>query len=51
MSKLITFLLLVVLVFGIAVYIFNGSNGISKTVKDGHTTITTKVRGFDYVTD
>ena len=51
MGKLMVTILLSVFIIGIAVYIFIGSNGVKSKVQDGHTSITQKVRTFDYVTN
>ncbi|MEK8132235.1 hypothetical protein WMW72_30485 [Paenibacillus filicis] len=52
MSKLVTLCLLVVLVFGIAVFIFRpGPGGIQAQLRDGHSTMTQKIRSFDYVSN
>jgi hypothetical protein len=51
MSKLLVSLALLVLLFGVAVYIFGGSAGLNDAVRDGHASVTNAVRGFDYVTN
>ncbi|WP_438432551.1 hypothetical protein [Gorillibacterium sp. sgz500922] len=51
MSKLITTLLLTVLLFGMAVYLFNGGGSLKETLRTGHSNVTGTVRSFDYVTD
>jgi len=51
MSKLLVSLALVVLVFGIALYMFQGGAGVTDAVVDGHTSIVGQVRGFDYISD
>ena len=49
MSKLLVSLALVVLVFGMALYIFQGGAGLADAVQDGHESVVTKLRSFDYV--
>jgi Flp pilus assembly pilin Flp len=51
MSKLLVSLALLVLLFGVAVYIFGSGSGVKDAVRDGHTSVTNAVRSFDYVTD
>lgn len=51
MSKLLVSLALLVLVFGIAVYIFQGGAGLTDAVLEGQTSVTDTLRGFDYVSD
>lgn len=51
MSKLIVSLILTIFVVGIAVFIFNSSNGIKTKVGDGHANVRNTIRGFDYVTN
>jgi hypothetical protein len=50
MSKLITAMLLTVLIFGIAVYIFQGGNApLTDKARLGHNRVADVVRSFDYV--
>ncbi|WP_201305397.1 hypothetical protein [Paenibacillus puerhi] len=52
MSKLVTMCLLVVLVFGICLFIFKpGEGGVQEQLRDGHATMTRKIRSFDYVSN
>ena len=51
MSKLITTILLTVLIFGIAVFIFQGDEGLKEKVKAGHNKVSDTVRSFDYVSN
>ncbi|WP_199624403.1 hypothetical protein [Paenibacillus alkalitolerans] len=51
MTKLLVSLGLLVLLFGIAVFIFQGGAGLNDAVRDGHQSVTNTVRGFDYVTN
>jgi hypothetical protein len=51
MSKLIVSLALVVLVFGVALHMFQGEAGLTETVRDGHGSIIQTLRSFDYVSD
>jgi len=51
MSKLITTLLLTVLLFGMAVYLFNGGGGLKDALRTGHSRVSSTVRSFDYVSD
>ncbi|HZG74797.1 MAG TPA: hypothetical protein VEZ72_02955 [Paenibacillus sp.] len=51
MSKLLVSLALLVLVFGLALYVFQGGAGVTDAVRDGHDSILETVRGFDYVSD
>lgn len=51
MSKLLVSLVLAVLVFGMAVIIFQGDAGVTDAVRDGHDSILTKIRSFDYVSN
>ena len=51
MSKLIVALSLLVLIFGMAVYLFQGGAGMNEVVRDGHRSLLDSVRSFDYVSD
>ena len=51
MSKLLVSLALLVLVFGMAVYMFQGEAGVTDAVRDGHASVLDAVRGFDYVSN
>jgi F0F1-type ATP synthase assembly protein I len=51
MSKLLVSLALVVLVFGVALFIFQGDAGVTEAVKGGHASVMSTVRSFDYVSD
>jgi hypothetical protein len=51
MSKLLVSLSLLVIMFGIALYVFQGGAGVTDAVIDGHDNILNQVRGFDYVSD
>jgi hypothetical protein len=51
MSKLVTTLLLTVLLFGMAVYLFNGGGGLKDSLRTGHSHVSTTLRSFDYETD
>jgi hypothetical protein len=51
MSKLLVSLALVVLVFGMALYIFQGDAGVTEALEEGHTSVMNTVRSFDYVSE
>jgi hypothetical protein len=51
MSNLLISLVLVVILFGVAVSIFQGENGVTNAVVDGHASILEQVRSFDYISD
>lgn len=51
MSKLLVSITLVVLVFGIALYIFQGGAGVTEAVEEGHASVVNAVRGFDYISE
>ncbi|HZG86141.1 hypothetical protein [Paenibacillus sp.] len=51
MSKLLVSLSLLVLVFGIALYIFQGGAGVNDAVREGHASVLDAARGFDYVSN
>jgi hypothetical protein len=52
MSKLVTLCLLVVLIFGISLFVFRpGPWGVQAQLRDGHTVMTQKIRSFDYVSN
>ncbi|WP_274361871.1 hypothetical protein [Paenibacillus thermotolerans] len=51
MSKLLVSLALLVLLLGAAIYIFSGGVGLNDAVREGHDSVTSTIRGFDYVTN
>ncbi|MBC8079090.1 MAG: hypothetical protein H7X86_02010 [Gorillibacterium sp.] len=51
MSKLITAILLTVLIFGVAVFIFQGDKGLKEKVGTGYGRVSDTVRSFDYVSN
>ncbi|WP_187385790.1 hypothetical protein [Gorillibacterium timonense] len=51
MSKLVTTLLMTVLLFGLAVYLFNGGGSLKDSLRSGHGQVSHSLRSFDYVTD
>ncbi|WP_309122372.1 hypothetical protein [Paenibacillus sp.] len=51
MSKLTVTLSLLVLIFGLAVYVFQGGAGVNDAVREGHDSILESVRSFDYVSN
>jgi len=51
MSKLLVSLTMLVLVFGMALYIFRGGAGVTDAVRDGHASVSDAVRAFDYVSN
>ncbi|WP_176835616.1 MULTISPECIES: hypothetical protein [unclassified Paenibacillus] len=52
MSKLVTMCLLVVIVFGICLFVFRpGAGGIQEQLRGGHATMTEKIRSFDYISN
>ncbi|MCD1257227.1 hypothetical protein B5M42_000060 [Paenibacillus athensensis] len=48
MSKLITIVVVCVIVLGLAVWAFNGNNGIKQTVVNGHDTMKQEIRSWDW---
>ncbi|MCI3922646.1 hypothetical protein MO973_20650 [Paenibacillus sp. TRM 82003] len=51
MGKLLVSLALLVLVFGIAMYVFQGGAGVTDAIEEGHASVMNTVRGFDYVAE
>ncbi|MED4604160.1 hypothetical protein P9314_26385 [Paenibacillus validus] len=52
MSKIVILCLMVVFIFGICTYVFRpGAGGLQDEVRNGHDTMTMKIRSFDYVTN
>ncbi|HZG58274.1 hypothetical protein [Paenibacillus sp.] len=51
MAKLLVSLAMLVLVFGLALYVFQGGAGVTDAVRNGHDSVLQSVRSFDYVSD
>lgn len=51
MSKLLVALTMLVLLLGLALYMFRDGVRLNETVLDGHAELLESVRSFDYVSD
>lgn len=51
MKDIVIPLILLVMVVGLAVFIFKNDNGVNNTINNGYQQSTVTIRSLDYVTD